>query len=79
MFNFTKVDGKKLEDKSCSTLQKSMGKSLKKTKYFQLQKSHAENMSLRGHRSLHGNNITLYIDNKGKVINFILNKTAFTF
>ena len=27
-----------------------MGKSLKKTKYIQLQKSHAEKMSLRGHR-----------------------------
>ena len=51
MFNFTKVDGKKLEDKSCSTLQKSMAKSLKKTKYIQLYKSHAEKMSLRGHRT----------------------------
>ena len=38
MFNFTKVDGKKLEDKSCSTLQKSMAKSLK-TNHVQLYKS----------------------------------------
>ena len=38
MFNFTKVNGKKLEDKSCSTLQKSMAKSLK-TNHVQLYKS----------------------------------------
>ena len=52
MFNFTKVDGRKLEDKSCSTLQKSMAETLK-TNHVQLYKSLVT-------KSLKTNHVQLY-------------------